>query len=100
MLEGVYATGKATWSEDSLFFFARQLPREEVYITFSYSPILAANSRSVQGIFCPCTETTERVASARRLETLRKLGVQASAARNRRASPQCPCLAWASPHPR
>ena len=53
MLEGAYATGKATWSEDSLYFFARQLPREEVYITFSCSPILAADGRAGEGIFCP-----------------------------------------------
>ena len=77
MLESVHATGEATWSDDSLYFFARRLPREEVYVTFTYVPILAAYGRSVQGVFCPCTETTERVVGARRLETLRKLGVQA-----------------------
>ncbi|HEX2278972.1 MAG TPA: PAS domain S-box protein [Candidatus Tectomicrobia bacterium] len=77
MLESVHATGEATWSDDSLYFFARRLPREEVYVTFTYGPILAADGRSVQGVFCPCTETTERVVGARRLETLRKLGAQA-----------------------
>src|SRR5918992_5348578 len=77
MLESVFKTGQATWSNDFLFFFARRLTREEVYVTFTYGPILAADGRSVQGVFCPCTETTERVVGARRLETLRKLGVQA-----------------------
>jgi len=39
MLESVYATGKATWSEDVLMFFARRLPLEEVYVRFTFGPI-------------------------------------------------------------
>jgi hypothetical protein len=35
MLKGVYATGKATWSEDLLMFFARRLPLEQVYVRFA-----------------------------------------------------------------
>jgi PAS domain S-box-containing protein len=58
-------------------FFARRLPREEVYITFSYSPILAEDGHTVEGIFCVCTETTERVLGERRLSTLRGLGLRA-----------------------
>jgi len=61
MLDEVYTTGKATWSDDVQFFFARKLPREEVYVTFTYGPILSADGRSVEGIFCPCTQTTEEV---------------------------------------
>jgi PAS domain S-box-containing protein len=76
MLEGVLATGKATWSENSELYFNRRLPREEVYITWTYAPILAADGQTVDGIFCPCTETTEQVVGARRLETLRKLGIR------------------------
>jgi signal transduction histidine kinase len=81
MLESVRATGKATWSEDLLMFFARRLPREEVYVRLTFGPILAADGRTVGGIFCPCTETTEQVVSARRLETLRKLGIKPGEAR-------------------
>ncbi|MBB3259381.1 signal transduction histidine kinase/DNA-binding response OmpR family regulator [Paraburkholderia bannensis] len=77
MLEGVTRKGKAVWSNDGQYFFDRDLPREEVYVTFTYGPILAADGRTVEGVFCPCTETTERVVSARRLETLRMLGVRA-----------------------
>ncbi|HEV3427492.1 MAG TPA: ATP-binding protein [Paraburkholderia sp.] len=76
MLEGVMRKGKAVWSDDGQYFFDRDLPREEVYVTFTYGPILAADGRTVEGVFCPCTETTERVVSARRLETLRMLGVR------------------------
>ena len=77
MLESVLATGKATWSENSELYYNRRLPKEEVYITWTFAPILAADARTVEGVFCPCTETTELVVGARRLETLRKLGVRA-----------------------
>lgn len=76
MLEGVYQSGQATWSHDAQYFFDRDLPREEVYVTFTYGPILAADGVTVEGVFCPCTETTEKIVSARRLEILRKLGAQ------------------------
>lgn len=81
-LDTVLATGEATWLEDHLFFFARRLPLEEVYFTFTYSPIIAADGRGVDGVFCPCFETTEKVVAARRLETLRKLGVRTGEARS------------------
>jgi PAS domain S-box-containing protein len=76
MLEGVFTTGRATWSQDLLLVLDRNLSQEEGYFTFSYSPILDSQN-SVKGIFCACFETTEQVVGTRRLETLRKLGVQA-----------------------
>jgi signal transduction histidine kinase/DNA-binding response OmpR family regulator len=76
MLEGVFATGNATWSEDFLYVIERNLPREEGYFTFTYGPLRATDGGTVEGIFCPCTETTEKTVGARRLETLRKLGGQ------------------------
>lgn len=78
MLEGVYQTGEATWSSDEQYFFDRRLPREEVYVTFTYGPILAPDGVTVHGIFCPCTETTGQVVNARRLNTLRKLSTHRS----------------------
>jgi hypothetical protein len=57
MLEGVFATGEATWSEDFLYVLNRNLPREEGYFTFSYSPI-RDDTGAVNGIFCACSETT------------------------------------------
>jgi histidine kinase/DNA gyrase B/HSP90-like ATPase len=39
MIDSVFETGEATWSEDLLFSMDRNLPREEAYFTFSYSPI-------------------------------------------------------------
>jgi signal transduction histidine kinase len=72
MLDSVFRTGEATWSEDLLLVMDRNLPREEVYFTFSYSPIRGEDK--VDGIFCACYETTGRVVGERRLQTLRDLG--------------------------
>ncbi|MDO9711905.1 response regulator [Paracraurococcus lichenis] len=69
--------GRATWVEDYRFFFDRELPREETYVTFSYSPIFGADAEGVEGVFCVCTETTRRVVGERRLSTLHALGVTA-----------------------
>lgn len=88
MLQGVYATGEATWSRDRRFFFNRALPREEVYFTFTYGPIFSPDGMRVEGIFCPCTETTEKILSTRRLNALRQFsarrlsggGIEAAAA--------------------
>jgi len=88
MLEGVLATGKATWSENSELYFNRRLPKEEVYCTWTFAPILAVDGQTVDGIFCPCTETTEQVVGARRLETLRKLGIRAQETRTVEAACQ------------
>ena len=70
--------GRATWVEDFRMFFARRLPREEVYVTFSYGPILGDDGRTVEGVFCACAETTGRVLGERRLSTLRDLGLRTS----------------------
>lgn len=82
MFEGVFATGQATWSQDLLLVMDRDIPQEETYFTFSYSPILGEGREArVCGIFCACFETTQQVVSARRLETLRRLAAQGLEAR-------------------
>jgi len=81
MLESVFETGQPTWSEDLLLVMDRHLPREETYFTFSYSAIPGA-AGAVDGIFCACTETTERVMNERRLRTLRDLASRSSEARS------------------
>jgi PAS domain S-box-containing protein len=85
MLEGVYATGEATWSEDLLLVLDRHLPREETYFTFSYSAI-RDDDGTVRGIFCACNETTARVLGERRLKTLRDLNQIAEKARTAEAA--------------
>jgi signal transduction histidine kinase len=73
MLDSVFETGIATWSEDLLLVMDRNLPSEETYFTFSYSPIRGDEDK-VDGIFCACYETTGRVVGERRLQTLGDLG--------------------------
>jgi len=81
MLESVFETGRPTWSEDLLLVLDRNLRHEETYFTFSYSAIVGETG-TVDGIFCACAETTERVLSERRLRTLRDLASRASEARS------------------
>jgi PAS domain S-box-containing protein len=70
------AAGRATSVEDVQLFFARRLPREEVYVSWGYSPILAADGVTIEGTFDACTETTAKVVGERRLATLRDLGAR------------------------
>ncbi|BBQ00282.1 hypothetical protein BSFA1_54100 [Burkholderia sp. SFA1] len=81
MLRSVVETAEATWSEDLLMYFARRLPAEEVYVRFSFGPIVSPDGARVDGIFCPCTETTDRVISERRIDLLRQLGQRQAGAR-------------------
>src|SRR5262249_52889042 len=76
-IERVFSDGTASWSEDILMFFDRELPQEEVYVTFSFSPVFA-DGGAVDGMFCACTETTAKIVGNRRLETLRKLAGEAA----------------------
>ncbi|HME79569.1 MAG TPA: response regulator, partial [Mycobacterium sp.] len=69
MLASVIATGEATWSYDLMLPMVTAGRRQERYFTFTYSPLVGANGESY-GIFCPSSETTERVISERRLHLL------------------------------
>src|SRR5262249_43753539 len=64
MRESVAETQKAT-SEDVLMFLARHLPREEAYVRFTASPLMATDGE-VDGIFCTCKEITDAVVNRRR----------------------------------
>lgn len=73
--------GRATTVDHQQMFFARRLPREEVYVTFGYSPIFNEDKRAVEGTFCACTETTGKFVGERRLATLRDMGARTAEAR-------------------
>lgn len=73
-IDRVLATGEATWDEALLLFVERSGYREESYHTFSYSPLIDDDG-AVTGMLCVVTEDTERVIGARRMATLRDLGV-------------------------
>ena len=70
------AAGRATSVEDLQMFYARHLPREEVYATFGYSPILGDDGRTVEGVFWPAPRPPQRIIGERRLATLRDLGAR------------------------
>ncbi len=81
MLEGVMGTGQATWENDQLLLFDRHGFVEESYWTYSYSAI-RLSSGEVGGVFSAVHEVTDRVLSARRLETLREVADQVVQAKN------------------
>lgn len=67
----------ATWHENMHLPVERNGLTEETYFTFSYSPIDGDGAPG--GVLCVCSETTELVVGARRLQTLRELAGATSA---------------------
>jgi hypothetical protein len=67
LTELVFQKGGSTWAEDQLFVVNRQGYLEESYFTFSHSPIYDEQGK-VGGVFCVCTETTEKVMTARNVQ--------------------------------
>ena len=72
MLESVVKSGMATWSDDLRLLLANAGRRSERYFTFTYSPVVGADSK-IEGVFCAVAETTERVLGERRLQALNAL---------------------------
>ncbi|MBS0168988.1 MAG: response regulator [Nitrospira sp.] len=70
--DAVMREGRSHWNEELLIVMTRNGYQEEVYMTFSYGPILDDRGQ-VGGVFCACTEETSRVLGRRRLATLRAL---------------------------
>lgn len=79
LIEQVYRTGEATWSEAMLLLLERNGYSEETYHTFSYSPIFDDDGK-VGGLLCAVVEETNRVIDRRRLESLRILGAELTSA--------------------
>lgn len=73
IIDGVFETGEPTWSEDLPISINRRLPAEDVYLTFSCSPIYEDRDR-IGGVLAACTDTTDRVLYGRRLGVLQELG--------------------------
>ncbi|WP_202406016.1 PAS domain-containing sensor histidine kinase [Hufsiella ginkgonis] len=67
LIDGVLAGEEATWSEDQLIPIERNGNLEDVYWTFSYSPV-RTESGSIEGVFVTCSETTSRVNMLRELK--------------------------------
>ena len=61
--------GVATYREDLPLLMNRKGFDEQTWFTFSYSPVRDENGR-VAGMFCACTETTQKVLAERGLREL------------------------------
>jgi hypothetical protein len=66
LINQVLTTGEATWSEDQLVPIFRNGKIEDVYWTFSYSPV-EDESGVRAGVFVTCTETTDKVNNLKEL---------------------------------
>lgn len=60
LIEQVLSGGGATWHEDQLIPFYRNGTTEDIYWTFSYSPVIDETGNP-GGIIVACTETTDKV---------------------------------------
>jgi PAS domain S-box-containing protein len=78
IIEDILAKGTTFYAEDMLVTPERKGFREETYWTFSYSP-MPDDSGKVNGIFCACSDVTEKVLSQRRLNALQQLSEGISA---------------------
>jgi signal transduction histidine kinase len=67
-IEAVMQRGESFWFEDQLVPFYRNGKLEEIYWTYSYSPVRDAEGK-IQGTLVTCSETTGRVLAERALRT-------------------------------
>src|SRR5690606_254568 len=68
----VFQDGKSSNIDDMQLFMRRGDFLEEVFYSFSYSPVIDEQGK-VGGLFCPNFETTPKILSARRNKTLAQL---------------------------
>ena len=73
--------GQATRHKDVQLFLRRHGYLEEVFVTYTFVPIVGPD-KSVVGFYHTAIETTSQVLAARRTQTLLEIGNQASSARN------------------
>ena len=75
-IDAVMTRGESTWNEDQLVPIIRNGCLEEVYWTYSYSPVRDDDGK-IKGTLVVCTETTAQVIGERQLRTQRELATQA-----------------------
>jgi PAS domain S-box-containing protein len=68
-IEQVMTTGEATWHEDQYLPIERNGRLEDVWWTYSYSPV-RGDDEAIAGTLVVCQETTQRVLDARERERL------------------------------
>ncbi len=79
LLRKVYEDGESVYVEDSPVFFHRRVPNEEMFWTFSWSPV-RDDEGQIAGAFHPAADVTGRVVLERRLRLLRDLASSAGQA--------------------
>jgi signal transduction histidine kinase len=67
LIEQVYHTGQPVWFEDRLVPIYRNGQLEEVYWTFSHSPVYADDDQ-IEGVLVTCMETTQVVHARQKIE--------------------------------
>ena len=67
LIDQVLAGGEATWMEDQLIPIYRNNKIEDVFWTFSYSPV-QDETGGIAGVLVTCTETTEKVKTLKSLQ--------------------------------
>lgn len=82
LLESVYGSGQALRCDDQPLMLAPDGSLQEVYLTFSYSPVLGAGG-AVEGVLVAFMDTSARILEERRQRTMTEL---ASAVAHGRAS--------------
>ncbi len=91
-IDSVMSQGESTWNINQLVPINRNGKLEEVFWTYSYSPVRDKDG-SVQGTLVVCSETTEQVLSERRLRAL--LAVTFEPSRDERSPESDPLLTLA-----
>jgi len=67
LIDQVRNTGEATWNENQLLPIFRNGNIEDVYWTFSYSPVQDENG-NVEGVLVVCHETTNQIITLKKLQ--------------------------------
>lgn len=67
LIDQVLTEGESTWHEDQLLPIYRNGKMEDVYWTFSYSPV-TNDSGKIDGVLVICNETTDKVKMLNKLE--------------------------------
>lgn len=67
LMRQVLDGGESTWLEDALIPIFRNGKMEDVYWTFSYSPVKGETGK-VEGVLVVCTETTKSVQNLQRIQ--------------------------------
>ncbi len=81
----VFEKGEAVYGDADRFFLERKGFPEELFFSFSYSPIFNEDG-SVGGLFCACHDDTVKVLNSRRLHNLSNLKSAISAASTQEAA--------------